>query len=70
MIHFTYLNFTVDGEDYTSKLVAKDTNLLSIVQVIDDDKKTHYKFVPASKYDYDNNMNKIVLNRYVNEYQF
>lgn len=56
----TYLNFTVDGEDYTSKLVAKDTNLLSIVQVTDDDKKTHYKFVPASKYDYDNNGNTII----------
>ena len=72
-IHWTSLTtecrVNPDGEKYVRKIETQWT-IGFLSKLFDVEKNDKGQVIRINKYDYDNNMNKIVLNRYVNEYQF
>ena len=72
-IHWTSLTtecrINPDGEKYVRKIETQWT-IGFLSKLFDVEKNDKGQVIRINKYDYDNDMNKIVLNRYVNEYQF
>ena len=72
-VHWTSLTtecrINPDGEKYVRKIETQWT-LGFLSKLFDVEKNDKGQVIRINKYDYDNDKNKIVLNRYVNEYQF